>query len=204
MNTTFKPMAFAILAVVVAGLVSPTSSAEAGIFDHLNIFGRKHQQPSRPIRTPFNHPTYGYHATRWRTFPGAHYPQSFGGMYGDSQFMGDSGGFYSDPMGGFGSEYIQESPQPAETSTFTPVPSPSIPQVQPPTGQQNTDALNGLQNALIPPSPHGARPISKDIPKPAAVPFPPTKRMSYSIQVAPNYSSRGDFGLPRIRPAVRR
>jgi hypothetical protein len=219
MNTTSKPMAFAVLAVVVAGLVSSTSSAEAGIFDHLNIFGKKHQQPSRPIMTPFDHPTYGYHATRWRTFPGANYPQSFGGMYGDSQFMGDNGGFYSDPMGGFGSEYIQESPQLPPTSAFNPVPSPStlpVPATSVPapsgpamsvpavTGQQNTDALHGLQDALIPPSPHSARPISKDLPQPAAAPFPPAKRMSYSIQVAPNYGRRGDFGLPRVRPAVRR
>jgi len=228
MNIKISPRAFAILAVLVTGFGLHSGTTEAGIFDHLNIFKKK-KPTGRAIVRPIRHPTFGYHATRWRTFPGNQPANA--AMNGQGHlWSGDSSGFGGSPLAGSASEYIQQIPgqyqpttapsmvapatpfpAPAPTMTIPPVATP--PALMPPTPVAPVPPVPpvavpqaGLPANLSPPAGISTLPLPVMQPPPARPdlqsqsPFPTTQRMSYSAQVVPK-QSRGDFGLPTVRPA---
>lgn len=223
-----KTLALAILTLCF------THSADAGIFDHCNLFGKKKPKPSRPIVSPYSHPTYGYNATRWRRFPGAYYPNDlrdmgpvgsgFGGSYdtyGGGSTELDSNGFGTPSAPTYMAPFTTPAPAPAAPEHVLPsmdsiqnlAPQTTPPPTPPSASQRNTDAMRGVREALVPVTPGTlnmpVKPVPTqrtDIPQPAEVPFPPLKRTTYSVRVAPSWGS--GYGtnarLPQVRPMPQR
>ncbi|MFK7820866.1 MAG: hypothetical protein AB8G99_19285 [Planctomycetaceae bacterium] len=195
-------------------------SVTAGIFDHCNLFGKKKTRPSRPIVSPYTHPTYGYYATQWRRFPGAYYPndlQDLGpvhnGVGGSTGFGGNTGldetGFgtpqlptYESPTTAPASEYVR----PSMDSIQNLPPQTTPPPTPPSASRMNTDALRGVREALVPATPkalqvpRNSTPAQQAVPQPPPAPFPPLKRTTYSIRVAPAWGSGSRPTLPEVRP----
>lgn len=160
--------------LVIFASLSSASVAQAGIFDHLNLFGRKKQE--RPLRSrisPYQHPTYGYHATRWRRFPGAMYPQEAFGTsgYGTIDYYrsspygtpvyGDMGApmqYGGTPAGMVPSMPSASPPLSTSPSPLSPITDPIVPQPAAPplpssgrkTYEQDQDILDGLRNPFPP------------------------------------------------------
>lgn len=155
-------------------LMCIAATADAGIFN--NLFGK--QQSARRIVRPYQHPTFGYHATRWRPFPGAYYPHEMVGL--DGAYPAP---LYAAPS----SEYIRTTPTPPpaainvphhpapyETPTATDAPAPPLP----PTPVQPT-----------PPSAKVRHPWTT--PQPTATPFQPLQKTNFTRTAKP---------LPTVRP----
>lgn len=213
MKSKLNLATLATLGVVVAAMTVQTDSAEAGMFDHLNLFRKKQQRSTRPVLRPYNHPTYGYYATRWRRFPGAYYPHEYGPMGSEMPF-----GVVPFQQGGpsLGSEYIEPppiAPAPYGSNLTAPGTGGASGLLPPVAVESNTEALEAIREAVTPldsrlpatpfrtPPVRTARPEVENLPAPPAE-GPPARRTSYSIKVAPNYSERSDFGLPKVRPRL--
>ncbi len=134
----------------------PATQADAGIWDHLNLF-KRHRRPSRPVYVPFDHPTYGFNATRWRKFPGSHgqyhelgfgdagLPHGAGVMYGPHSFGMPAQPMMAPPMLPPASSTYEEpklDPAPAPPSAPAPTAAPEPPgdTLPLPTPASNTDS----------------------------------------------------------------
>lgn len=212
-----------VTAAMLAIMASCVSEAQAGIWDHLNLFKSRNRRPTRPVYVPFDHPTYGHYATRWRKFPGSH------GQYHEMGFahpgMPFHGGVvYEQPSFGMsGSPAIQEpipGPSPASSSAYEPLPRSPVP----------TPAPAPLPPVTAPAPPVDTLPLpsstgsGSSAMRPARSVYPPAKRVSFSnrpataiprvqtrnstVRMTPGQTRatsvpiRTDFGLPKIRPAT--